>query len=125
MCNAILKVKPDVVVCEKGVSDLAEHFLLKGNVSVIRRARKTDNNRIARVTGATIVNRTEELQESDVGTDCGLFVIRKISDEYFTFFEECKNPTACSIILRGGSKDTLNEMERNLHDALGVAKNIF
>lgn len=125
MCNAILKVKPDVVVCEKGVSDLAEHFLLKGNVSVIRRARKTDNNRIARVTGATIVNRTEELQESDVGTDCGLFIIRKISDEYFTFFEECKNPTACSIILRGGSKDTLNEMERNLHDALGVAKNIF
>jgi len=61
MCNAILKHKPDVVVCEKGVSDLAEHFLLKGNVSVLRRVRKTDNNRIARVTGATILNRPEEL----------------------------------------------------------------
>lgn len=73
MCTAILKYKPDVVVCEKGVSDLAEHFLLKENVSVIRRVRKTDNNRIARVSGAKIVNRPEELQDSDVGTMCGLF----------------------------------------------------
>lgn len=51
--------------------------------------------------------------------------MRKIGDDYFIFFEECENPTACSIMLRGGSKDTLNEMERNLHDALGVAWNIF
>lgn len=54
-----------------------------------------------------------------------LFIIRKYGDEYFSFFEECENPSACSIILRGGSKDSLNEMERNLHDALGVARNIF
>ncbi len=60
-----------------------------------------------------------------MGTNCGLFEMRKIGDEYFVFFEKCKNPTACSIILRGGSKDTLNEMERNLHDALGVARNLF
>lgn len=51
--------------------------------------------------------------------------MRKMGDEYFIFFEECKNPSACSIILWGGSKDTLNEMERNLHDALGVTRNIF
>jgi len=63
--------------------------------------------------------------ESDVGTQCGLFEIRKIGDDYFTFFEECKNPSACSIILRGGSKDSLNEMERNFHDAIGVARNLY
>ena len=51
--------------------------------------------------------------------------MRKIGDEYFSYFEKCKNPTACSIVLRGGSKDSLNELERNLHDALGVAKNLF
>jgi len=61
MCNDILKLKPDVVITEKGVSDLAQHFLLKGNVSAIRRVRKTDNTRIARITGAKIVNRPEEL----------------------------------------------------------------
>lgn len=87
--------------------------------------RKTDNNRIARVTGATIVNRPEEIQESDIGNDCGLFEIKKIGDEYFTYFVEAKNPSACTILLRGGSKDSLNEMERNIHDALGVARNMF
>lgn len=74
---------------------------------MIRRVRKTDNNRIARVTGATIVNRPEEIQESDVGTTCGLFEVRKLGDEYYTYFEECKNASACTIILRGASKDVL------------------
>lgn len=126
MCDDILRVKPDVVITEKGVSDTAQHFLLKyGNCTVIRRIRKTDNNRVARVSGATIVNRPEELQESDVGTECGLFEIKKIGDEYFSFMTECKNPKACSILLRGASKDVLNEIERNLHDALGVARNVM
>lgn len=56
------------------------------------RLRKTDNNRLARACGATIVNRTEELRESDVGTMAGKFEIKKIGDEYFTFVTECKNP---------------------------------
>jgi T-complex protein 1 subunit gamma len=89
MCDDLLRFDPDVVVVEKGVSDLAQHFLMKKNVSVLRRARKTDNNRISRVTGATIVNRPDELQETDVGTKCGLFEVRKIGDDYFAFFEEC------------------------------------
>lgn len=125
MCNEILKHNPDVVVTEKGVSDLAQHFLLKQNISVIRRIRKTDNNRIARVSGAKIVNRPEEIQESDIGKECGLFEISKIGDEYFTFFLECKNPKACTILLRGASKDVLNELERNLHDALAVGRNLL
>ena len=126
MCEHILRVKPDIVITEKGVSDIAQHFLLKnGNISCIRRVRKTDNNRIARVTGATIVNRPEELQESDIGTECGKFEVRKVGDDYFSFMTECKNPSACSIVLRGASKDVLNEIERNLHDAMGVARNVM
>ena len=126
MCEHIIKIKPDIVITEKGVSDIAQHFLMKkANISCIRRIRKTDNNRIARVTGATIVNRPEELTEKDVGTDCGLFEVKKIGDDYFSFMTECKNATACSIILRGASKDVLNEIERNLHDAMGVARNVL
>jgi T-complex protein 1 subunit gamma len=125
MCEAILKHRPDVVITEKGVSDTAQHFLLtQGNCTVFRRLRKTDNNRVARVTGATIVNRPEEIQESDVGTKFGLFEVKKIGDDYFTFMTECQEPNACSILLRGASKDVLNEIERNLHDALGVARNV-
>lgn len=150
MCEAILSVKPDLVITEKGVSgknrfllfalfpnernglppltrcaDLAQHYLMKANVTALRRVRKTDNNRIARATGATIVNRVEDLQESDVGTKCGLFEIEKIGDEYFTFLTQCQDPKACTVLLRGPSKDVLNEIERNLQDAMGVARNVM
>ena len=98
---------------------------MKANVTALRRVRKTDNNRIARATGATIVNRVDDLQESDVGTLCGLFDISKIGDEYFTFLTKCKVPKACTILLRGPSKDILNEIERNLQDAMSVARNVI
>lgn len=125
MCEAILACKPDLVITEKGVSDLAQHYFMKANVTALRRVRKTDNNRIARATGATIVNRVEDLQDSDIGTKCGLFEIEKIGDEYFSFLTQCRTPKACTILLRGPSKDILNEIERNLQDAMGVARNVM
>lgn len=105
--------------------DLAQHYLVKNNVTALRRVRKTDNNRISRATGATIVNRVDDIQESDVGTHCGLFEIEKIGDEYFTFLRKCQDPKACTILLRGPSKDILNEIERNLQDAMSVARNVI
>lgn len=139
MCDAIMALKPDIVITEKGVSgrhlqgllafsnnlDLAQHFMMKANITALRRVRKTDNNRIARATGATIVNRVDDIQESDVGTQCGLFEIEKIGDEYFTFMRKCKTPKACTILLRGPSKDILNEIDRNLQDAMSVARNVI
>ncbi|KAL5973578.1 T-complex protein 1 subunit gamma [Asimina triloba] len=125
LCMQILKFKPDLVITEKGLSDLACHFLSKAGVSAIRRLRKTDNNRIAKACGAVIVNRPEELQESDVGTGAGLFEVKKIGDEFFAFIVDCKDPKACTILLRGASKDLLNEVERNLQDAMSVARNIL
>lgn len=125
LCLQILKFKPDLVVTEKGLSDLACHYLSKAGVSAIRRVRKTDNNRIAKASGAVIVNRPDELQESDVGTGAGLFEVKKIGDEFFAFIVDCKDPKACTVLLRGASKDLLNEVERNLQDALSVARNII
>jgi T-complex protein 1 subunit gamma len=145
MCSSILAFKPDIVCTEKGLSDLAQHYFVKHGVTAFRRLRKSDNNRIARACGATIVSRADELKEvrrpcvsvceggrtradggqSDVGTGCGVFEVRKIGDEFFAFFEKCKNPKACSILLRGAGKDVLNEVERNLQDAMSVARNIL
>lgn len=70
--------------------------------------------------GATIVNRPEELKESDIGTGAGLFEVQKLGDEYFTFIVDCENPKACTVLLRGASKDVLNEVERNLHVSHGL-----
>merc|ERR1712137_428281 len=125
MCNEIIKFKPDLVITEKGLSDLAQHYLVKAGITGLRRLRKTDNNRIARACGATIVSRTSEIKEEDIGKGCGLFEIRKFGDTYFTFIEKCKDPKACSVILRGASKDILKEVERNLQDAMCVARNVM
>jgi len=125
LCEKIIALKPDVVVSEKGISDLAIHFLQKANISAIRRLRKTDNMRIARASGATIVNRLDEIQECDVGTGAGLFEVKLIGDEYFTYITKCKDPKACTILLRGASKDILNEVERNLQDTMQVTRNIL
>lgn len=124
MCMEIIAHKPDIVITEKGVSDLAQHYLAKANITAFRRLRKTDNNRVARATGATIVSRTSDITEDDIGTECGLFEMRKIGDEWFCYLEECTNPKACTIVLRGGSKDVLNEIERNLQDAMQVVRNV-
>merc|ERR550525_2040179 len=125
ICEEIIAFKPDLVITEKGVSDLAQHFFNKAGITAIRRLRKSDNLRVARACGATIVNRTDEITEEDIGTGAGLFEVRKIGDEYFTFIEQCKDPKASTILLRGASKDILNEVERNLQDALNVARNLY
>jgi len=125
MCDAIIKHNPTLVFTEKGVSDLAQHYLVKAGIAVIRRIKKTDNNRIARAVGATIVNRPEEIREEDLGLKCGLFEVKKIGDEYFSFLTKCEDPKACTILLRGASKDILNEVERNLQDAMHVARNVM
>lgn len=125
MCANIVAFRPDIVITEKGVSDLAQHYLVKAGVTAFRRLRKTDQNRIARAVGATIVSRPDEIQESDIGTGCALFEVRKIGDEYFTFLENCVDAKACTVLLRGGSKDVLNEIERNLQDAMQVVRNVL
>eukprot|EP01118_Nematostelium_gracile_P014260 TRINITY_DN5514_c0_g1_i1.p1 TRINITY_DN5514_c0_g1~~TRINITY_DN5514_c0_g1_i1.p1 ORF type:complete len:551 (-),score=181.97 TRINITY_DN5514_c0_g1_i1:3-1655(-) len=123
LCKDIIKFKPDLVITEKGLSDLAQHHFVKNNITALRRAKKTDNNRIARATGATIVSRTDEIQESDIGV-AGLFEVRKIADDYFAFIEDCEDAKACTLLLRGANKDVLNEIERNLQDAMSVARNV-
>ena len=78
LCADLIALRPDLIITEKGVSDLAQHYLVKAGITCLRRVKKTDNNRLARACGATIVNRTEELKEEDVGTGAGLFEVKKV-----------------------------------------------
>ncbi|CUS07904.1 unnamed protein product [Tuber aestivum] len=124
---AILVFKPDLVNTEKGVSDLAHHYLLKGNVTALRHARKTNNNRVTRAVGATFVSRVDDINESDVSTKCGLCEIEKITDalRYFSFKTKCEDPKACTILRRSPSKDILNEIERNIQVAIEIERKVF
>lgn len=125
MCVILKEAGADVVVTEKGVSDIAVHHLMCSGISVIRRVRKTDNDRLVRVTGATVVGDVLQLRKSDIGTRCGLFEIRTVNNDQYAFFEDCVEPKACTLILRGPSKDILDEVARNVQDALSVARNIL
>ena len=81
MCVQLIALKPDIVVTEKGCSDLAQHHLQRAGITCLRRLKKTDNNRLTRCTGAVIVNRVEDVKENDVGKSCGLFHLEKIDNE--------------------------------------------
>ena len=121
LCDQLIELKPDVVVTEKETSDLATHYLQNVNVSVIRLLTKTDNNLLAKVIGAVIENRLEELQESDVGT-----IWNKKNRRWILFIFYKKQRTKSSpILLREASKDVLYGINRNLDDVMTVARNIL
>lgn len=125
MCSFILNVQPDIVICEKGICDLALAILFQNNITAIRRIKKTESVRLSKATGALIVNRVEDLENKHVGIKCGLFEYLKCGDEYYSQFSKCIEPKACSVIIRGPTKDIMNELERNFFDAAKVAKNLL
>ncbi|KRZ67418.1 T-complex protein 1 subunit gamma [Trichinella papuae] len=125
MCAAIIALKPDLVFTEKGCSDLIQEYLMRSNISVIRRVKKTDNDRLSRVCGAQIVSDVFDLNESDVGTKATLFEVEQIGHEYFAKVLNHNDPHACTLILRGPNKDLLKEIERNFNDALNVVRNVY
>ena len=94
--DEITASKPDLVIAEKGGSDLAQHFGNKAGGTAVRRIRKIDNQRVARAGGATIINKADKITEEDIGTGAGLFKVRKIGDEGFTFIEQCKDPKSAA-----------------------------
>ncbi|MBI4394032.1 MAG: TCP-1/cpn60 chaperonin family protein [Euryarchaeota archaeon] len=108
-----------VVFCQKGIDDLAQHFLAKEGIYAVRRAKKSDLEKLERATGARIVNKLDDLRADDLGK-AALVEERKIADEEMTFVTGCTGAKSVSILIRGGTDHVIDEMERTLHDSLGV-----
>jgi len=119
MVEKIRGAGANVVVCEKGIDDLAQHYLAKEGVYAVRRAKKSDMEKLARATGGRIVNNLDDLKPQDLGY-AALVEERKIADTEMTYITGCKNPKAVSILVRGGTEHVVDEAERALHDALKV-----
>jgi len=120
-CNIIKKFNPDLIFTEKNVSDIALHYLYKANISVVRRIRKSDNNRLSKVIGTNIVSSIEKIESSDI-KEARCFSVKKIGDEYYAYILGYDYSACKTILLFGPSKDILDEMERNLNDGISVAK---
>ncbi len=119
MVDKIKDTGANVVFCQKGIDDMAQHFLAKDGIFAIRRVKKSDMEKLARATGGNIVANIHDLTENDLGK-AGLIEQRKIGDEDMTFVTECKGAKAVSILIRGGTEHVVDEVERALHDALRV-----
>jgi thermosome len=119
MVNKVINSGANVVFVQKGIDDIAQHYLAKAGVYAARRVKKSDMDKLARATGAKILTSLKEIGESDLGK-AGLVEEKKIGEEAMTYVTECHNPKAVSIILRGGTEHVVDEAERALHDALRV-----
>ncbi len=124
MADKIVKSGATVVFCQKGIDDLAQHYLTKAGIFAVRRVKKSDCENIARATGATIVNSIDAITVSDLG-DAGLVEEKKLSGKEMVYVSGCKNPKAVSIIIRGSSEHVIDELERGMHDALMVVGEVL
>ena len=121
MVDKVKKSGANVLVCQKGVDDLAQHFLAKEGIYAVRRAKKSDMEKLAKATGSRIVASLDDLSAKDLGY-AGNVEEKKFGDDKMTFVTDCKNPKAVSILIRGGTEHVVDELERALHDALSVVK---
>ncbi len=113
----------NVVFCQKGIDEVAQHFLAKHGILAVRRVSEKDMQRIEKSTGGKVVNNLDDLTEAELGY-AGIVEERKIGDDRMIFIEECKNPKAVTILIRASADTILDEAERGLKDALYVARNV-
>jgi len=119
MTNKIIESGANVVFCQKGIDDMAQHYLAKAGILAARRVKKSDMEKLARATGASIVTSTDDVNKDDLGR-AGLVEEKKVAEEDMIFVTKCKNPKAVSLIVHGGTEHVADEVERAVHDALKV-----
>jgi thermosome len=123
MVKKIVATGANVVVCQKGIDDMVQHFLARKGILAVRRAKKSDMEKLGKATGGKVVTNLEELTEGDLGY-AGLVEERKIGDDKMIFIEGCKDPRSVAILIRGGTERFVDEVERSVHDALCVVRDV-
>lgn len=119
MVDKVVKSGANVLFCQKGIDDLAQHYLAKAGIFAVRRVKKSDSENLSRATGATIVTSLDAITKNDLGS-AGLVEAKKVSGDDMIYVSKCKNPKAVSIVVRGGTVHVVDELERAIHDALMV-----
>jgi len=123
MVDKVKKAGANVLLCEKGIDDVAQHYLAKAGILAIRRVKQSDMEKLAKATSGRVVSNLDDLKSADLGK-AQLVEERKVADDKMTFVEGARNPKAVTILIRGGSERLVDEAERSIHDALCVVRDV-
>lgn len=124
MVDKVVGSGATVLLCQKGIDDMAQHYLARSGILAVRRVKESDLAKLAKATSARIVTNLDDLFEKDLGS-AQLVEERKIEEDRWVFVEGCKNPKAVTMLLRGGSQRVVDEVERSVHDAIMVVKDVM
>ena len=124
MVDKLHSIGTNVVICQKGIDDMAQHFLAKYGILGVRRVKESDMTKLAKATGGRITTNLEDISEKDLGTS-ELVHQKKVESDKWVFVEGCKNPQSVTLLIRGGSQRVVDEVDRSIHDALMVVKDVI
>ena len=124
MVDKVIGSGATVVLCQKGIDDMAQHYLAKAGVLAVRRVKESDMTKLAKATGARIVTNLDDLFEKDLGS-AALIHEKKVEEDKWVFVEGCKHPKSVTLLLRAGSQRVVDEVERSIHDSLMVVRDVM
>jgi len=124
MVDKVIASGATVVLCQKGLDDMVQHYFAKAGILAVRRVKESDLTKLAKATGARIVSNLDDLFEKDLGS-AQIVEERKIEEDRWVFVEGCKHPKSVTLLLRAGSQRVVDEVERSVHDAIMVVKDVM
>ena len=124
MVEKIHGVGANVLLCQKGIDDIAQHYLAKHGILALRRIKESDMTKLAKATGGRVTTNLDDLSEKELGS-ADLVIQKKVESDKWVFVEGCRNPQSVTILIRGGSQRVVDEVDRSMHDALMVVKDVI
>ena len=123
MVDKIHNIGANVLICQKGIDDISQHYLSKHGVLAVRRVKESDMTKLAKATGGRISTSLDDISADDLGS-AEIVQQKKVESDKWVFIEGCKNPRSVTVLIRGGSQRVVDEVDRSLHDALMVVKDV-
>jgi len=124
MVDKLHDVGVTVLICQKGIDDISQHYLSKHGILAVRRVKESDMTKLAKATGGRVINNLDDLSEKDLGY-ANLVQQKKVESDKWVFIEGCKHPQSVTLLIRGGTQRVIDEVDRSIHDALMVVKDVI
>ncbi len=124
MVDKLHDIGTNVLICQKGIDDIAQHYLAKHGIMAVRRIKESDMIKLGKATGGRVISNLDDLSEKDLGS-ADLVHQKKVESDKWVFIEGCKHPQSVTLLIRGGSQRVIDEVDRSIHDALMVVKDVI